>query len=91
MALIKKVKVVIFEGRPYEMENKLTGTKYSGFSYKAFQEDGSLIRFSSPEKLKVNDAGDFETELAVDLTLFGREFAGKSKWSTEKPVNPPQE
>jgi len=86
MALIRKIKLTIFEGRPYEMESKLTGQKYSGFSYKGFNSDGEIIRFSSPDKLKVNDAGQFEDELAVELTLYGREFAGKSKWSTEKPA-----
>lgn len=87
MALLKKTKIAIFESRPYEVVGK-DGKTYQGFIVKGFEPSGEVLRFSSKNDIKAHDLGGYDETLAIELNLFGKEFQGETRWSTEKAGTP---
>lgn len=88
MALTQKVKVSLYEKRPYDLEIKQgpkAGEKRAGYLYKGFKQNESTISFSSPNNIDVHDLGAYDDALAVEFTLFGKEYKGEVKWSTQRP------
>jgi len=89
MSLTNKKSLCVFETRPYEMINAMTGGKYQGYSCKAFGKDNTVTKFSTPNNVPAHDIGEYDTSIAVEFTLYGKEFHGEVKWSTVKPFPQP--
>lgn len=88
MALTQKIKVAVYEVRPYEVQNNKSGITFKGFTVKGYKADGSAIAFTSPTPVKENDLGGYDEAVAAEFTLYGKSFQDQIKWSTEKPKTP---
>lgn len=89
MALVKKIKLSLYEKRPFDLEIKQgarVGQKVSGFLYKGFTPEGATFQFSSPNVFDVHDLSEFDAASALEFTLYGKQFKNdEPKWSTQRP------
>jgi len=83
MALVKKVKLTIFESKHKPFVPKEGGEKIENWNVAGLNEKNEVIRFSSPDGRfdeHVCDVESYDPDQALDVELAVREWDGKKKY-----------